>query len=111
MGKVINQEYFNEDVLSLIYKIGEWHHNRNLVEGSTDKDQFLKLTQEVGELSDNICKGKDIKDDIGDIAVVLINICERNGLSFGECLSQAYSDIKDRKGKMVDGVFVKEGDS
>ena len=28
-----------------------------------------------------------------------------------ECLSVAYNDIKDRKGKMVDGVFVKEGDT
>ena len=28
-----------------------------------------------------------------------------------ECLKVAYEDIKDRKGKMVDGVFVKEGDS
>jgi hypothetical protein len=27
-----------------------------------------------------------------------------------ECLSVAYDDIKDRKGKMVDGIFVKEGD-
>ena len=40
--------------------------------------------------------------------VVLINIAERNGLSLFDCLSHAYEDIKDRKGKMVDGVFVKE---
>ncbi len=64
----------------------------------------------MGELSDNICKGKDIKDDIGDMIVVLINIAERNEVTLTECLEQAYNDIKDRKGKMVDGVFVKEGD-
>ena len=40
--------------------------------------------------------------------VVLINIAERNGLSLLDCLSHAYNDIKDRKGRMVDGVFVKE---
>ena len=28
-----------------------------------------------------------------------------------ECLSVAYDDIKDRKGRMVDGIFVKEGDN
>ena len=39
---------------------------------------------------------------------MLINIAERNGLSLFDCLSHAYNDIKDRKGKMVDGVFVKE---
>jgi hypothetical protein len=27
-----------------------------------------------------------------------------------ECLDQAWNDIKDRKGRMVDGIFIKEGD-
>ena len=91
--------------------IGQWHKERNLIEGSTDKDQYMKLIQEAGELSDSLCKGKDIKDDIGDMMVVLINIMVRNNLTMNECLSVAYNDIKDRKGKMVDGVFVKEGDT
>ena len=90
--------------------IGQWHRDRNLIEGSTDKDQYMKLIQEAGELSDSLCKGKDIRDDIGDMMVVLINIMVRNNLTMSECLSVAYDDIKDRKGKMVDGVFVKEGD-
>jgi len=87
-----------------------WHYDRNLIDGSTDKDQFLKLMQEAGELSDNICKGKDISDDIGDMLVVLINIATRNNLGLHECLAKAWDDIKDRKGKMVDGIFIKEGD-
>lgn len=95
----------------LVKKIAQWHHDRNLIEGATDKDQFCKLIQEAGELSDNICKGKDVKDDIGDMIVVLINIAERQGVTLTECLEVAYDDIKDRKGRMVDGVFVKEGDS
>ena len=40
--------------------------------------------------------------------VVLINICVRNNITLEECLQVAYDDIKDRKGKMVDGVFIKE---
>ena len=40
--------------------------------------------------------------------VVLINVAERNGITMSECLKTAYNDIKDRKGMMVDGVFVKE---
>ena len=91
--------------------IGQWHLDRNLIEGSTDKDQYLKLIQEVVELSDSLCKSKDFSDDVGDIMVVLINILVRNNLTMDECLKVAYEDIKDRKGKMVDGVFVKEGDS
>ena len=90
--------------------IGKWHRDRNLIDGSTDKDQYMKLNQEVGELSDSLCKGKDIRDDIGDIMVVLINIMVRNNLNMKDCLSIAYDDIKDRRGKMMDGIFVKEGD-
>ena len=91
--------------------IGQWHRDRNLIEGSTDKDQYLKLIQEAGELSDSLCKGKDIRDDVGDMMVVLINIMVRNNLTMKDCLKVTYADIKDRKGKMIDGIFVKEGDS
>jgi len=94
----------------IVENIAQWHRDRNLIDGSTDKDQYMKLIQEAGELSDNICKGKDIRDDIGDMMVVLINIATRNNLSIEECLQIAYDDIKDRKGKMIDGVFIKESD-
>lgn len=93
-----------------IDNVVQWHHDRNLIDGSTDKDQTLKLLQELGELSDSVCKGKDIKDDIGDMLVVMLNITTRNGVTLSECLARAWDDIKDRKGKMVDGIFVKEAD-
>ena len=85
-----------------------WHRDRNLIEGSTDAAQHTKLVEEVKELETNILLSQPVIDDIGDCLVVLINIAERNGLSLFDCLSHAYNDIKDRKGKMVDGVFVKE---
>ena len=92
----------------LIGKVKQWHRDRNLINGSDDKSQALKLLQELGELSDSICKEKPILDDIGDMLVVMINLCERNGITLEECLNTAYNDIKDRKGKMLDGVFIKE---
>lgn len=92
----------------MINKIKQWHRDRNLIDGSTDKDQALKLLQELGELSDSICKGDDIKDDIGDMLVVMINICERNKVSLDDCLERAWEDIKDRTGTMKDGVFIKD---
>ena len=97
-----------EELTKLIIK---WHYDRNLIEGSSDKDQVLKLMQELGELSDSVCKGKDVRDDLGDMMVVMLNIMERQGVSMEDCLSTAYNDIKDRKGKMIDGIFVKEGDN
>ena len=156
----------------IVGMIVAWHIDRNLIEGATDESQFKKLMSEFGELSDNLAKGRCIKDDVGDMAVVLINIAERNesiglmlkngttyygssyftvmqeleclgmtiyeesksmykaaiaecivdlweclksfcdghNLNFVECLSIAYDDIKDRKGKMINGTFVKESD-
>ena len=95
-------------MIDLINKVVEWHEDRNLIDGASDKDQVLKLVQEVGELSDSVCKQQDVKDDIGDCLVILINIAARNSTNLQECLEVAYDDIKDRKGKMVDGIFVKE---
>lgn len=94
--------------MTLVEKVVQWHYDRNLIDGSTAKDQTLKLIQEVGELSDNVCKGKDISDDLGDILVIVINLAEREGLTIESCLETAWNDIKDRKGKMIDGIFVKD---
>tara|TARA_R110000764_G_scaffold234926_1_gene329118 strand:- start:1376 stop:1669 length:294 start_codon:yes stop_codon:yes gene_type:complete len=93
----------------LFNNIISWANDRNIIKGGTAKDQCLKLMQEVGELSDNLCKGKSPVDDIGDCMVVLAIIAEQHNLTVTECLEHAYNDIKDRKGQMIDGVFVKEG--
>ena len=96
------------ELKELIEKTNKWFDDRNLIQGSTDKDQILKLMQELGELSDHACKGEDIRDDLGDMLVVMLNIMKRTNFTIEECLEMAYNDIKDRKGRMVDGIFVKE---
>ena len=93
----------------LFNKIISWANDRNIIKGGTAKDQCLKLMQEVGELSDSLCKGESPIDDIGDCMVVLAIIARQHNLTVTECLEHAYNDIKDRKGQMIDGVFVKEG--
>lgn len=100
----------NHNVPKLFSKITEWAKDRNLIKGSKPKDQCLKLIQEVGELSDSLCKGKSPIDDIGDCMVVLTIIAEQNDLTVQQCLDHAYNDIKHRKGQMIDGVFVKGSD-
>ena len=65
----------------LVKKVEQWHVDRNLIDGASDKDQVLKLIQEMGELSDNVCKGNDIRDDLGDMLVVMINIMKRNNIT------------------------------
>lgn len=90
--------------------IQRWAWNRNLIDGSNPTSQTVKLMEEVGELAGGICKNKEdvIKDSIGDVFVVLVIIAAQMGWSMEECVEAAYNEIKDRKGKMVDGVFVKE---
>jgi NTP pyrophosphatase (non-canonical NTP hydrolase) len=110
IAEMRRQQAMGATLDELMAKVVQWHYDRNLIYGSTDKDQTLKLAQELGELSDSVCKGKDVKDDLGDMLVVMLNIAQRNGLSLRNCLEVAWEEIKDRKGQMVDGIFVKEQD-
>ena len=93
-------------------RIKQWavSGDRNLIEGSTPRKQMDKLNEECGELYEGLLDNNtdDIKDAIGDIQVVLCVMCHQLGLDIDECREIAWNEIKDRKGKMVDGVFVKE---
>lgn len=97
------------DVLTKL--IEQWAIDRNLHTADPHK-QMLKLMEEVGEIAEGLAKG-DItltKDGIGDAYVVLTNLSMQLGLNINECVEMAYNDIKGRKGKMIDGVYVKESD-
>lgn len=91
--------------------IKKWAEERNLIQGSNPQAQMLKLTEEVGELAGAIAKNKTIEavDAIGDCIVVLTILSAQLNLDLETCIRHAYEQIKDRKGKMVDGVFIKEG--
>jgi NTP pyrophosphatase (non-canonical NTP hydrolase) len=91
-------------------KILEWAEQRSLIKPENSVKQLAKLTEEVGELAGAILKSKpeEIKDAIGDIQVVLIILTEQLGLNYEECLESAYSVIKNRTGKTIDGTFVKD---
>lgn len=96
-----------------IDKVKQWAAERNIIVGSDSKTQVLKLMSEVGELADNINKKADreqIKDDIGDCLVVLTIIATQRGVSLKECIDHAYDEIKNRRGVMLDGAFIKESD-
>jgi hypothetical protein len=46
-------------------------------------------------------------DAIGDIIVVLTNLAAIEEVKIEDCLNSAYNVIKNRKGKMINGTFVK----
>ena len=163
-----------DEMEQLIKQIERWAEDRNIINGTKPIDQAMKLFSEFGELADNVGKGLDCRDDIGDCAVVMTIIMRQCGLSFyayaedlkfisqydikynvsqlatnisefisdiasnneisdesdafiwcieylnviaiqtgsslKECVQIAYDDIKDRKGLMHNGLFIKESD-
>ena len=92
-------------------KIIMWAYQRNLNDAEPAK-QMLKLMEEVGELASGLAKdNKDVViDSIGDIYVVLTILALQLNLNIEKCIDMAYEQIKDRKGKLINGVFVKESD-
>lgn len=95
----------------LIKEVEDWSRDKGLNTAESSK-QMLKVIEEVGEVASALARQNeyDLRDGIGDVMVTLIILAQQNDMDIYECLNQAYSEIADRKGKMVDGVFVKESD-
>lgn len=93
-------------------KVINWANERNLIHEENAKTQFIKLVEEVGEMGKSLLKNnkEQLKDDFGDVQIVLIILAEQLGIDLDECLELAYNEIKDRKGKMIGGSFVKQSD-
>ena len=88
----------------------QWAWEKGILDNSAPLRQHVKTQEEVNELLDAISKDDkaEIADAIGDIAVTIIIQAELNELDFTECLRGAYDVIAKRRGKMVDGIFVKD---
>ena len=95
----------------VIEKIQDWIRDRNL-HTQDPRIQMCKTMEELGELANAINKNDIVNqiDSVGDTVVTLICITMQLGLDFNDCLERAYEEIKDRKGKLVNGTFVKESD-
>lgn len=100
----------------LITKINQWADERNLKQ-TDPKIQWMRVTEEVGEIRDVLLKPTKftepqaaLKDAIGDTLVTIIVLAHQLDLDVTECLGIAYEEIKSRKGKMINGTFIKEED-
>lgn len=100
----------------LINKINRWADKRSLKQADP-KIQWMRVTEEVGEIRDVLLKPTKytepqaaLKDAIGDTLVTIIVLAHQLDLDVAECLGIAYDEIKNRKGKMINGTFVKEDD-
>jgi len=90
--------------------IRDWADKRGLYDEGDTKTQYCKLIEEAGELGRAILKDNhaEFVDAIGDMVVVLTNMAMLGGTSIETCIDAAYNEIKDRKGGMKNGTFVKD---
>lgn len=98
-------------MIKLVEKVEKWSKEKGLDQADSNK-QFLKVTEEVGEVAAALARNDEnaLREEIGDVAVTLIILAQQKDMDLYECLNQAYTKISNRQGKMIDGVFVKEAD-
>ena len=103
----------------------EWAKDKNLLYAENADNQFMEFIEEVFEFKTEYDilwhevrrKGGISKDSVrllmlemGDIFVTLIILCNQIGIEPTRCLDMAYEKIKDRTGKTVNGIFIKQED-
>ena len=105
--------------------IEEWAKDKDLLHAENADKQFMKFIEEIFEFKTDydillyeverqggISKEsvRPLMIEMGDIFVTLIVLCNQIGIEPTRCLDMAYEKIKDRTGKTINGVFVKEED-
>lgn len=99
---------------NLFKLVKDWGRKKNI---NNYLMQYAKINEEVGELGKEITRGhclpfeppsQETVDAIGDILVTVIIFADIVGIDPAEALQMAYNEIKGRKGKSIDGSFVKE---
>jgi NTP pyrophosphatase (non-canonical NTP hydrolase) len=99
----------NSEVPNVYDLIRSWANDKGIYKSGDSKTQYVKLMEESGELARAILKRDkpEIKDAIGDMIVVLTNLAYLEGFEVEDCVTSAYDVIKNRKGKMENGTFMK----
>lgn len=100
----------------------EWADDKKLLHYENADKQFMKFVEEVFEFKTemdlwcthseilSIVNREHMEDEMGDIFVTLIILCEDLGIDPVVCLEMAYEKISKRKGKTINGTFVKSED-
>lgn len=101
-------------VIALFDMIFQWGLDRGitLANGATFEGQVDKTIEEAVEAKEAYQVGdrKKLVDGIGDQLVTLVMQARLAGVSFDEALIAAWQDIRDRRGQMCCGIFVKQSD-
>lgn len=100
---------FVYDMNTLTTLVWEWFEQKGLKDPVM---QMVKVQEEVGELAHEISRNKlqdpETEDTLGDILVTVIGMCHHLHYHPAHALGVAYNEIKNRKGKVIEGSFVKD---
>ena len=96
--------------LNIYTNIRNWAREKGIYDSGDSKTQYVKLMEEAGELAQALLKDNkpEAIDAIGDMVVVLTNLAKLIDVDIEDCINAAYNEIKNRKGKMSNGTFVKQ---
>ena len=103
-------ETLKKETHNVFDDIRSWAKERGIYDSGDAKTQYVKLMEEAGELAKALLDEDEpeIIDAIGDMVVVLTNLAKLKGFKIEDCIDSAYHEIANRKGKMVNGTFVKQ---
>ena len=104
-----NNSEIDELMEDRFFLIRSWAVEKGIYKGGDSKTQYVKLMEEAGELAKALLERDEpeIIDAIGDMVIVLTNLAKLEGLNIEDCIDSAYNVVKQRKGKMFNGTFVK----
>lgn len=122
MFKTIEEEKKTMNFEELKIKVEQWANDKDLLHEENADKQFMKFMEEVFEFKTEMDNYdlelgtlktyffKTMSLEMGDIIVTLIVLCKQLDIDIVECLEMAYEKISKRKGKTVNGTFIKEED-
>lgn len=100
----------------------EWADDKDLLHEENAEKQFGKFIEEVFEFKTEMdfysnkaeilksINKEHMEDEMGDIFVTLIILCEDLEIDPIVCLEMAYRKISKRRGRTINGTFVKSED-
>lgn len=100
----------------------EWADDKDLLHSENADKQFGKFIEEVFEFKTEMdfysnkaeilksINKEYMEDEMGDIFITLIILCEDLGIDPVVCLEMAYEKISKRTGKTINGQFIKSED-
>ena len=90
----------------------EWMNAKQLFDRSSPLMQMEKMIEEVYELEHEV-RGHNrstVEDELGDVLFTAVVQAGMWNLDPTECLAKAVKKVISRKGKMINGIYVKESD-